>query len=174
MSLHIIIDGYNFIRNSSALRNLDLQDIQLGRDTLVDMLAAYKRIKSHKITVVFDGTNAPGHSLRRDRIKGIDIKFSRPGELADTVIKKMASREKEKALVVSSDREVVRSAASHEAATISSPEFEEKLALAGHMQAKGIEYETDDSGWTRTTKKKGPRKRLPKKMRRNRLKTGKL
>ena len=174
MSLHIIIDGYNFIRNSSSLRDLDLQDIQLGRDALVDMLAAYKRIKSHKITVVFDGANAPGHFQRRDRIKGIDIKFSRSGEVADTVIKKMAFREREKALVVSSDREITHSAASHGAATINSPEFEEKLAMADYMDAKGIEFETDDSGWNQTTKKKGPRRRLSKKMRRNRFKKHKL
>ena len=55
MSLHIIIDGYNLIRQSGQLSMLDMQDLQLGREALVDMLAAYKRFKAHRITVVCDG-----------------------------------------------------------------------------------------------------------------------
>ncbi|MBU4258375.1 MAG: NYN domain-containing protein, partial [Proteobacteria bacterium] len=49
MSLHIIIDGYNLIRQSNTLSNLDGQDIQLGREALLKMLAEYKKIKHHKI-----------------------------------------------------------------------------------------------------------------------------
>ncbi|MBW2739271.1 MAG: NYN domain-containing protein, partial [Deltaproteobacteria bacterium] len=74
MSLHIIIDGYNLIRQSNTLSDLDRQDIQLGREALLNMLAAYKKIKRHKITVVFDGTNAPFLSPRSDKIKGVEIR----------------------------------------------------------------------------------------------------
>ncbi len=42
MPIHIIIDGYNLIRNSNSLSALDRQDMQTGRETLVDMLATYK------------------------------------------------------------------------------------------------------------------------------------
>ena len=73
MSIHIIIDGYNLIRQSKQLSVLDLEDIQLGREALIDMLAAYKKIKAHRITVVFDGTRSPLLSLQRDRQKGITI-----------------------------------------------------------------------------------------------------
>ncbi len=38
MPIHIIIDGYNLIRQSSALSVLDNQDIQLGREALIDQL----------------------------------------------------------------------------------------------------------------------------------------
>ncbi|MCD4762468.1 MAG: NYN domain-containing protein, partial [Desulfobacterales bacterium] len=48
MSLHIIIDGYNLIRQSTTLSDLDGQDIQLGREALLNMLVAYKKIKHHK------------------------------------------------------------------------------------------------------------------------------
>ncbi len=173
MSLHIIIDGYNLIRQSNTLISLDRQDIQLGREVLIDNLAAYKRIKGHKITVVFDGTNAPSFSQHRDNIKGIKIRYSRNGELADTVIKRMTAREKEKALVVSSDLDIVNYAQSHQAATISSPLFEEKIAMAAYMDIKGVGSENED-GWIPTTKKKGPSRRLSKKDRRNRIKIRKL
>ncbi len=173
MSIHIIIDGYNLIRQSNSFSELDRQDIQLGREALLDTLAAYQRIKRHKITVVFDGTNAPVFSQNRIQVKGIKVKFSRTGESADSVIKRMASREREKALVVSSDLDIVNFAATKGTATISSSEFEEKLALAVYTDTKGIENE-DEGGWVPTTKKKGPSKRLSKSKRRNRVKIKKL
>jgi predicted RNA-binding protein with PIN domain len=173
MSIHILIDGYNLIRCSSSLSILDQQDIQLGREALLHTLAVYKKIKRHIITVVFDGAHAPPLAQSKDRVKGIKIKFSRSGETADAVIKKIAAREKEKALVVSSDRDVVDFAASQGAATISSSAFEEKIAMAVYMDAKGIVDQAQD-GWVPTTKKKGPGRRLSKRKRRNRIKTRKL
>ncbi|MEE9496377.1 MAG: NYN domain-containing protein [Desulfobacterales bacterium] len=173
MSLHIIIDGYNLIRQSTTLSILDQQDIMLGREALVDMLAAYRKIKPHRITVVFDGHHGPVFSPQRNRQKGISMRFSRRGESADDVIKRMAHREREKALVVSSDREVADSAASCGAATISAQQFEAKIEMAAHLDNPISEAE-DSPGWTPTTKKKGPSRRLPKKQRRNRMKIKKL
>jgi len=173
MSIHIIIDGYNLIRQSKSLSILDLQDIQLGRDSLVDMLAAYKKVKSHRITVVFDGTTAPLFSQQRNRHKGISIIFSHKGESADTVIKKMARKERQKALVVSSDQDIVQSAAASGAATVSANDFENKLTLSMHMD--GLQSDRDDyNGWRPTTKKKGPGRRLSKRQRINSTKIRKL
>jgi len=173
MSIHIIIDGYNLIRQSNQLSTLDLQDIQLGREALVDMLAAYKKIKAHRITVVFDGTRSPLLSLQRDRQKGITIVFSHAGESADAVIKRMARREGAKALVVSSDLDIVRSVDAQGAATISAADFENKLTLSYYTG--GLESDRDAyTGWTPTTQKKGPSRRLSKKQRKIRAKIRKL
>ena len=173
MSLHIIIDGYNLIRQSKSLRHLDNQSIELGRDALIDILSAYKRLKPHNITVVFDGIQSPYLAPTRDRIKGIRIQFSRNGESADRVIKQMARTEKEKALIVSSDRDVVQSCEAYGAATISADSFEIKIAMAAQMQ--GITIESDEqTGWKPTTKKKGPSRRLSKKKRRDKMKIKKL
>jgi len=173
MPIHIIIDGYNLIRQSKRLSILDMQDIQLGRDTLVDMLAAYKKVKSHRITVVFDGTTAPVFSQKQDRQKGISILFSHKGESADTVIKKMARKERQRALVVSSDQDIVNSAAASGAATVSANDFENKLTLS--IDINGLQFDRDDyDGWRPTTKKKGPSRRLSKQQRKNNAKIRKL
>lgn len=174
MALHIIVDGYNLIRNSAALNVLDRQDIQLGREALVDMLAAYKKVKHHKITVVFDGADAPVYSQSHDRVKGITVKFSRAGETADDVIKRMATHDREKALIVSSDREIVTAAAACRAATIGTAEFGQKLFMAGADGSGGSQE--DDLVGVRpfSTQKKGPRRRAPKNRRRNRKRIGKL
>ena len=47
MSLHIVVDGYNVIRQSKQLSILDLRDIQEGREALLDILAEYRKSKSY-------------------------------------------------------------------------------------------------------------------------------
>ncbi|MGD8295746.1 MAG: NYN domain-containing protein [Desulfobacterales bacterium] len=173
MSLHIIIDGYNLIRQSNRLSNLDLQDIQLGRDALIDMLSAYKKVKAHRITVVFDGTRTPLFSQQRNRLKGITVIFSHKGESADTVIKKMARKERQAALVVSSDQDIVQSAAASGTATVSANDFENKLRMSMDMDSFQIDRD-DYKGWQPTTKKKGPSRRMSKRRRKNRAKIRKL
>jgi len=173
MSIHIIIDGYNLIRQSPSLSLLDHQEMQLGREALIDLLAKYRRVKHHKITVVFDGTNALSSIGHRDYINGIEIKFSRFGESADSVIKKIAAGEKEKALVVSSDRDVADSAYLSGAAVIDSIEFEKKLEMAAYSDGFSVDGK-DEDGWIPTTKKKGPSRRLPRKKRRSIAKIKKL
>ncbi len=172
--MHIVIDGYNFIRQSNIFSELDNKDLQSGREALVDALAAYKKVKAYTITVVFDGSGAPVGMPRREKLKGINLRYSNPGELADAVIKRMASRQREKIMVVSSDRDVVDYAAKKGAAVISSPEFEERLMMAGMMVMKGTGGGEEFPGWQPTTKKRGPSKRLPKKQRKMRKRISKL
>ena len=173
MSIHIIIDGYNLIRQSKRLSILDLQDIQLGRDALVDMLAAYKKVKSHRISVVFDGTAAPLLSQQRDRRNGITVIFSHKGESADSVIKKMARKERQGALVVSSDQDIIQSAAASGAATVGANDFENKLTMS--MDMDGLQSDRDIyDGWQPTTKKKGPSRRLSRRQRKNKAKIRKI
>jgi predicted RNA-binding protein with PIN domain len=174
MSLHIVIDGYNLIRQSRQFSELDRLDMEMGRDALVSALAAYKRVKPHPITVVFDGHGAETGMPRQDRAKGIRIRFSRPGELADTVIKRMAAREKEKLLVVSSDRDVARHAEASGAAVIAAAEFEDRLEMAAYMQMKGAEEEEVDYGRPQGTKKRGPSRRLTKRRRKMQKRISKL
>jgi len=169
---HVIIDGYNLVRRSTTLSRFDDIDIQHGREALIELLIQYKKLKGHRITVVFDGTDAPSFFQRGDRIKGIEVLFSRSGETADSVIKKMAAREIEKAIVVTSDKEILDYVNSKGAASVSSEKFETMLSMAGH-----IDDNPDDEeyvGWVPTTKKKGPSRRFSKKDRKIRKKTKKL
>ncbi len=173
MSVHIIIDGYNLIRRSARLSALDQQDLEAGRETLVDMLAAYKKFKAHRITVVFDGTRAAAFSPQRDRHKGISILFSRNGETADDVIIKMARKEGSKAVVVSSDRQIIQAASAAGAATVGAGQFEDRLAMAAFTEGMGADRDGYE-GWKPTTKKKGPGRRLSKRQRKNRSRLRKL
>jgi hypothetical protein len=175
MTIQIIVDGYNLIRQSERLSRLDITDIQLGRDELIRNLAAYKRIKGHRITVVFDGIHAPPDAESRDRVRGIDVRFSRRGESADLVIKQMTSRFKEEAVVVTSDRDVAEWARSKGSGVVDSRAFERKMEFAAQMAAADMEASLENPrGWIPTTRKKGPSRRLPKRDRQNLQKTRKL
>lgn len=173
MPIHIIIDGYNLIRQSRSFSDIDSLDLQRGREALLDSLVSYRKVRKHRITVVFDGSGAPSFSTFTDRYKGIEIKYSRRGESADTVIKKMSDRLKEKALIVSSDRDIVDHAVSEGSAAISSREFETIMVNRSH-HINGQDPFHDENGWAPTTKKKGPRRRLSKSARRSRVKIQKL
>jgi predicted RNA-binding protein with PIN domain len=172
MSIHIIIDGYNLIRQSDELSRLDSQDLQLGRQALIDRLAAYKRMRRHEITVVFDAGEGLHQGRQKAFVKGIKITYSGRGELADTVIKQMAVREKQRATVVSSDNDVASHCRACGCATLSSEEFEQRLMMAAFGEAAGEGDVT--SGWVPTTRKKGPARRLPRRERRRQRKIGKL
>lgn len=173
MALHIIVDGYNLIRQSPALLAREREDLARGREALIARLAAYRRLKPHRITVVFDGGKAPAFSPPRDRLQGIAVIYSRSGETADSVILRLAARERERALVVSSDRTVMRLAAESGAAAVDSPEFEARMNLAAALD--GAEPEGDAEAERRiSTRKKGAGRKLPRRQRRIGRKAAKL
>jgi predicted RNA-binding protein with PIN domain len=168
--MHLIVDGYNLIRQSPRLQLLDAMDLQAGREALLELLAHYRSRSHHQITVVFDGWQRGDLKESRDRHQGILIVYSRRGERADEVIKRLLARERERALVVSSDREIQDAAEQVRATWINAGEFESSY-LPG---AETGEPEEDDSEATRGTRKKGPARRLSKRQRQRRQRLKKL
>jgi hypothetical protein len=166
MATYLVIDGYNLIRRSPSLSTLDKQELQKGREELIRRLAVYKEAKPFPITVVFDGWNQADLWGSTAFQQGIRVVFSRMGQTADEVIIQMAEKMREKAMVVTSDRELQAAAERHHATVISSEAFEQRMEMAYHMAQKDIH--TEDIGETTTvrgTRKKGPAKRLPKSVR---------
>ena len=124
MTMHVIIDGYNVIRQSSQLQILDAMELQAGREALLELLALYRSRSHHRITVVFDGWQHGDLKESRDQHQGILIIYSRRGERADEVIKRLLHQERERALVVTSDREIQVCAEHVKASWINAGQFE--------------------------------------------------
>lgn len=166
MSTHLVIDGYNLIRRSPSLSVLDKRELQQGREELLRRLAVYKQTRRFPITVVFDGCNQPDLWGSRTFHQGIRVIFSRMGQTADDVIIQMTREMREKAMVVTSDREIQAAAERHHATVIPSEAFEQRMEMAYQMDQKSIQTEDlDEDTTTRNTRKKGPAKRLPKNVR---------
>ncbi len=121
--MHIIVDGYNLIRQSDVLRGHERQSLEAGRKALIRGLAQYKRLRGHRITVVFDGWEGGSPLEERDLAGGVAIIYSRLGEKADEVIKRLVAAGSEEILVVTSDREIATFAARRGKSSIASPEF---------------------------------------------------
>ncbi len=167
--MHIIIDGYNLIRQSDSLRRFERLGLEKGREELIKRLAPYRKLKGHRITVVFDGWIGGPLREERQREAGIRIIYSRRGEKADEVIKRIArKRSGEELVVVTSDREIAQAVERSGGVAIASPEFETRMILEGQMALlgeKGVSPEEEDDEEIRRGGKKGPSRRLSKKER---------
>ena len=158
MPIHLVIDGYNLIGASpSGYAKNDLESV---REELFRRLAAYKRLKGHKITVVFDGKYSEHLSRRRESRDGIEVVFSKGGEEADLIIKEMAENKREGLTIVTSDRDIALFAIKNGSVVIPSNEFAEILEMADYSEMKGIIDNEDEAGGSA---KKGNPKRLSKK-----------
>jgi uncharacterized protein len=169
--MHLIVDGYNVIRQSPRLQFLDAMDLQRGREALLELLAHYRRRSHHQITVVFDGWQHGDLKESRDRHQGLAIIYSRRGERADEVIKRLLHQERERALVVTSDREIQVCAEQTKAAWISASQFE-----SSHLQDPAGAGDPDPGAEAsaRGTHKKGPARRLSKRLRQRQQRIKKL
>jgi uncharacterized protein len=172
MSVHLIIDGYNLIRQSMWLSLLDARDLEAGREALLQSLADYRRRRpQHKITVIFDGWQKGGLRESRDLVQGIGVVYSRRGERADEVIKRLLAREGRRAVMVSSDRELQDYAETTGAVWVAARQFESQYLRAA-AQDFGPEEEGAEAG--RGGAKKGPAHRLKKNLRHKKQRLRKL
>jgi predicted RNA-binding protein with PIN domain len=163
MAIHLIIDGYNLIRQSPWLSSIDAQDLEAGRQALLGSLASYRRNRPlHKVTVVFDGWQGGGFRETRDIWQGVKVIFSRRGERADEVIKRLLTQERGRALVVSSDRELQHCADGVGATWVEARYFETAYLIA---TSEDFDEDAEAQPRPRGTKKKGQARKKSKRER---------
>jgi len=164
--MHIIVDGYNLIRQSDALRAQERTSLEAGRLALIRSLAAYRKVRGHRITIVFDGWAGGSPTEERDRAGGLDIIYSRLGQTADEVIKRLVGESSEEILVVTSDREIAAFAARRGKTAVDSPVFAGRIEGIAQGSPAGAPPDRDDQdGGPGGAKKKGPSRRLSKQKR---------
>jgi hypothetical protein len=169
VEMHLIIDGYNLLHVNRSLISLHSSQLQRERDLLIDRLSTYQRLKRCGVTVVFDGWEGGWNTETREKRKGIEVIFSRLGEKADEVIKRLVKEEGSGAIVITSDRDVGRFAERMDVAVIPSEQFREKLEGGPPDQ-----FEESPGEEEKGIKRKGPSRRLSKKEKRARAASKKL
>lgn len=179
--MHIVIDGYNLIRQSDVLRRCEKSSLEAGRRALIQFILPYKRAKNHRITIVFDGWQSGSPHEERDREGGMDIIYSRRGKKADDVIKQIAEHSGEELMVVTSDRDIASFVERRGGTVVASRDFEAIIAMkAGEKSAAapqpGAEAkpEDDEDPAPAGSRKKGPARRISRKERDYRKRVGKL
>ena len=166
----LIIDGYNLLHSGRTLVKLNSIELQWERERLIQRLSLYRQARFSEILVVFDGWQGGWSTEKKEKRKGIELIFSRIGEKADEVIKRLIREIGSGAVVVTSDREIASYADRLSAPVISSEQFQEKLDSTDFRVAE----ETEENEEERGLKKKGPSRRPSKKERRLKLALKKL
>ncbi len=157
MPTHLLIDGYNYVKQSALAALLDPFDLEGGRRYLLDELSRYKREKRVRITVVFDAGQAFSPARKREGYKGVEVIYSKQGETADDVIIERIRERRAGLLVVTFDRAIIDEAKKHGVPFITPARLEAAMSGGG----------ADDEERGRTEKKGNPRK-APKGVRRAR------
>jgi predicted RNA-binding protein with PIN domain len=154
----LVIDGYNLI---AALNGepLALLDLEAERESLLSLLAEYRGLSQHRLTVIFDGGQACGNP-RRQRYQGVEVVYSPLGRLADQVLVEFAHRHGSGITVVTSDREVASQSEGFGAVTLASDLFWSRLLSSLAAGGDGVEDEDEgrNAGRHLTRKKGNPRK----------------
>ncbi len=165
----MIIDGYNLLHVGRSPKSL--ADLERERERLVTLLSTYQKQRSCEITVVFDGWQGGWITEQKERDKGIDLVFSKRGEKADEVIKRMVAGKGAGVVVVTSDREISRFAERMAVTSIPSEQFLPRIEQTALRPQRERLREEEEEG---EQKKKGPSRRLSKKERRKRAALKKL
>jgi predicted RNA-binding protein with PIN domain len=167
MAIYLIVDGYNLIGVKGTMG----RDLEAQRSRLIMSLTRYHEIKGYPIIVVFDGWGSDGSGANEQAFgAGVRVIFSRHGEKADAVIKRLALKLKSGCVVVSSDREVARYAESNNAVAVPAGEFDRRLHAALQSVSDGENEEPEPS----PAVKRGNPRRLSKIERKRQRKLGRL
>jgi predicted RNA-binding protein with PIN domain len=149
------------------------KDLETERNRLVDLLIEYRKRNGYHIVVVFDGWKAGGGTESSSVRGGVKIVYSRLGEKADSVIKRIISTERREWIVVSSDREIASHAWSLGSTPLPSEEFIPFLRSQGRDDREKDWAEGEDDEEENAARTGNP-KRLSKRERAVRRALGKL
>ena len=106
----IIVDGYNLIHRTPQLAPGPERTLEQSRDKLLNLLAWAIGAGDARFVVVFDGATGGGRDQRSARV---EVRFSRPPESADDVIRRLVEERIDRGVrvtVVTADLEVARHA----------------------------------------------------------------
>jgi hypothetical protein len=111
----VLVDGYNLIKNDPGLSAIEARSLEAGRRALVSRLLTTFNLQANEVTVVFDGSHVPLPAPASERYGQVRVLFSRQGESADTVLKRLAAAAPpgRQVVLLSDDRELRSAVQAH-------------------------------------------------------------
>ena len=88
---YLIVDGYNLIFAWDELKKLAVDNLDLARTRLMDLLSNYCGFTKAELVLVFDGYRTPGNPGSRQEHYNIHVAFTRDGETGDAYIERLAN-----------------------------------------------------------------------------------
>jgi predicted RNA-binding protein with PIN domain len=138
----MLIDAYNVMFADGRIGPLLRRDPERARDEFLALVAQRAPHDGTTVIVVFDATRAPRPAtepgrIGQTRVRGLQVVYAR--ESADTWIRERIGAASEPATItlVTSDREILATAAAHGAGILRVAEFLQ-LAARGHRRAREL------------------------------------
>ena len=123
----ILVDGYNLILRMEKISSRDENALRDARNRLLGKLSGYAAGRKTRVTVIFDGRQEINDE--QTKVAGVRIIFSKPPDIADSVIKRMVdnSDQPRNITVVTSDNGLAYAIKSQGANHMSIEEFIPRL-----------------------------------------------
>jgi len=84
----LIIDGYNVINAWDELKKLAEEQLELARERLNSMISEYTQYSGFNTIIVYDAYRVKNSESRQEKIKNLEIIFTKENETADTYIER--------------------------------------------------------------------------------------
>jgi predicted RNA-binding protein with PIN domain len=132
-----MVDGYNVICTWDSLKRARGISMEYAREMLVNMLVSYADSTGVRTTVIFDGVTEEYTAPHGD----VEVIFSGKKKSADSVIERLVYKEKDRecAVVVTSDAHVRNMVYGMGAFCVSAKEFENQVLRATREIGDGLD-----------------------------------
>lgn len=88
MKEFLIIDGYNIINAWPDLKKISQGSLEEARDVLIDKMVEYRSYTNIEVIVVFDAYRVEGAKIKKEKINGVNVIFTKKNQTADSYIEK--------------------------------------------------------------------------------------
>ncbi len=85
---YLFVDGYNIINAWDELKELSDISLETAREELIEIMAEYQSYSGIKIIIVFDAHMVKQNSGTTDKIKNVEIIYTKEQETADHYIER--------------------------------------------------------------------------------------
>lgn len=126
---YVLIDGYNLIHAWDELEELARTDFAIARERLIDILCNYQGFTEYTVIVVFDAYKVKGGIGSSEKVRNINVVYTKEAETADMYIERVTHdiAKKHRVRVVTSDGLEQLIIMGHGALRTSSREFVEEI-----------------------------------------------
>ncbi len=106
MKEYLIVDGYNIIGAWPELQALREENLEYARERLIEILSVHAALTGRRVILVFDAYQVKHNSGSRERVKGIEVIYTKENVTADMAIERLAAQlpKHDKVFVATSDR----------------------------------------------------------------------
>ena len=138
LEIFLLVDGYNMIFAWDELRCLAQDDLELARQTLINILCNYQGFRKCNLILVFDAYKVTNGQEKIEKQNGIYVVYTRHAQLADNYIERVTNQlgKRYQIRVATSDGLEQIITLAHGALRVSAQSFREEVMQTGREIAE--------------------------------------